>query len=95
MVEGVDLEACDAEFVADEGGGGGKITPQAGFAGALCGDGALKGAVAHQHGPSSRLSEDDGAANGVGLDEALDGLSVDDVGRGVAMGHVGAMICQK
>ena len=80
VIERVHLEAGDAEFLAHEGGGGGEVAPQARLAGALCGDGALQGAVAHQHGPAAGLAEDGRAANSVGLDEALDGLSVDSFG---------------
>ena len=87
----VHLEAGEAEFVADESGGRGQVAPQARGLGALGGDGALQGAVAHEHGPSAWLAEDDGAANGVGFDEALDGLSVDDFWLRGSDGHFSAM----
>lgn len=45
---------------------------------ARCAATALQGAVAHEDGPAAGLAENDGSANGPRLDEALDGLSVDD-----------------
>ncbi len=87
VIERIYFEAGDAEFVAHEGGGGGEVAPQARLAGALRGDGALQDAVAHEDGPAAGLAEDGRAANGVRLNKALDGLTVDNFGLTVMRGH--------
>ena len=68
-----------------------RLRHRRGLASALGGDGALQGAVAHEHGPAAGLAEDGRAANGVGLDKALDGLSVDNFGLRGSDGHFSAI----
>jgi hypothetical protein len=87
VIESVHLEAGDAEFISHEGRGGREVAPQARFAGALRRDGAFESAIAHEDGPTAGLPEDSRAANGAGLDEALNSLSVDRIGQDGFMRH--------
>lgn len=83
----VHLETHDAELVTHKGCRRGEVAPEARFASALGGDGALEDAVAHKDGPSALLAEDGRTANGMRLDEALNGFAVDDVGDGGSLRH--------